>query len=243
MEIVQAHQVAPASEVEVIAAASDITSAPASLVEWIAEREKMFQLEQTPVQLLECVEEEIGKWKTMTKSEIIELISFYATKADDYASMAQTNCAFAIVWAWGCGNLLNRTKSDVGHGNFSEWRTKYFVNRGFSERSSTRYMLLARTYKNIRGVLERSTSLRQAYIACGALPEPPPTDRPAGEKTPAAVLRKGVRNVQKSVQLFTKSLDRFKGSNETLSPEQKEEIYLMKAAIGNFMQRINDLLP
>ena len=139
--------------------------------------------------------------------------------------------------------MISATRySNLPRGAFGEWRKTNF--KGFSVRSSTRYMQFATRFPDIRPVLQSGASLRKAYITCGALLESDATVRSGVEKkTPTAILRKGVRNFQQSVQLFTKSLDRFKESKETLSPDDKEEIYLMKAAISNFMQRINELLP
>lgn len=189
------------------------------------------------------IQKQISQMGSSTPDEsVISSITEFHAMAIVYSQKAVSYSEMALVAAWGCGALLNAAKRNLPRGAFGPWRKTNF--KGFSVRSSTRYMQFAKRFPNIRPVLESGVSLRKAYITCGVLLESDASDRSGGKKkTPTVVLLKGVRNCQKSVQLFTKSLDRFKGSNETLSPEQKEEIYLMKAAIGNFMQRINELLP
>lgn len=215
---------------------------PASDVEVVVDDPNLIPPEVR--QRIDSVEKLVGKMGTMTDEEVVEEICTFIAEAAEYSQLSMKYGSWALVSAWGCGTFLNAKKKRLGPGAFGEWRRQNFVDSGLSERSSRRYMKLASSCRDVSAIIASGSSLRQAYIACGAIKEPAATDQSGGKKTtPTVVLRKGVRNFQRSVQLFTKSLDRFKESKETLSPDDKEEIYLMKVAISNFLQRINELLP
>lgn len=87
----------------------------------------------------------------------------------------------ALVYAWGCGTLLNRAKANLGHGAFGKWRREHLETAGISERTSTRYMKLAESCSDVRGLLQWAPTLRQAYVGCGVLPPPPERENEADD--------------------------------------------------------------
>lgn len=82
----------------------------------------------------------------------------------------------AIVAAIECGKLLNKAKDSVKHGEWEKW---LLDNCGdISQETARKWMVLAKS--NHGGNLEDCNGLRQAYIACGILPEAMPKQRAIG---------------------------------------------------------------
>ena len=217
--------ISPASDVEVVA------DAPNSIAPEVLKK-------------ILAVEKLVGKMGSMTDEEIVDEICDFVAEAAEYSRMSIQFGSCALVAAWGGGTFLNAQKKKLGRGAFGEWRKENFVDAGLSERSSRRYMKLASSCRDVRAIIESGASLRQAYIACGALQEPASTDQSGGAKAkPLLILTTGLRNVQKHMRLFGDALDGFEESKEMLSPEDKMELHLMKDVIRKFTQRILKLLP
>lgn len=82
----------------------------------------------------------------------------------------------AIVAAIACGHLLIKAKTLVGHGKWEKW---LLDNCGdISQMTATKWMRLAKLNHGLD--LSNCQTLRQAYIACGILPEPKKTERAIG---------------------------------------------------------------
>lgn len=87
----------------------------------------------------------------------------------------------AILRAWECGTLLLMVKAEVGHGKWEQWLAE---NVPQMERTTAwRYRRLATKYctvQHLRDALARNDgSMRDAFTACGALPEPESPERGA----------------------------------------------------------------
>jgi hypothetical protein len=113
----------------------------------------------------------------MTEAKLAECIKSCATRAANFSRKAVEAGASALVYAWACGKLLNAAKENLGHGTFGKWRKEHLEPEGISERTSTRYMNLAARCHDIRGLLQWAPTLKQAYIECGILPEPPEREK------------------------------------------------------------------
>jgi len=129
------------------------------------------------VEQLAQVEGVIDGLKTMPDTDLIESIRDWATRAAGFSRQAVQVGASALVYAWACGKLLNAAKEKLGHGAFGKWRKTHVESAGISERTSIRYMKLAESCSDVRGLLQWAPTLRQAYVGCGVLPSPPERDK------------------------------------------------------------------
>jgi len=109
------------------------------------------------------------------------------------ADSATNEARAAISAAVQCGDLLTRQKASVPHGAWLDWLAAYCP--AISAETARRYMRLAK--RSHVTDLTDATSLRQAYLATGVLPEPPPRD----SDTPDA---------NAPLVTFTRGLDQFR---------------------------------
>jgi hypothetical protein len=109
------------------------------------------------------------------------------------ADSATTEARAAITAAVQCGDLLTRQKASVPHGTWLDWLATHCPD--ISAETARRYMRLSK--RSHETDLTDATSLRQAYLATGVLPEPPPRDN----DTPDA---------NAPVVTFTRGLDQFR---------------------------------
>ena len=109
------------------------------------------------------------------------------------ADSATNEARHAITAAVQCGDLLTRQKASVPHGTWLDWLAAHCPT--ISTETARRYMRLAKRSQVTD--LTDATSLRQAYLATGVLPEPPPRD----DTTPDA---------NAPVVTFTRGLDQFR---------------------------------
>lgn len=123
------------------------------------------------------VEGQIARLEGMADAKLVQNIKDYATQAAGFSKQAVQAGASALVYAWACGKLLNEAKENLGHGAFGKWRKEHVESAGVSERTSTRYMKLAESCSDVRGLLQWAPTLRQAYVGCGVLPPPPERDK------------------------------------------------------------------
>lgn len=192
------------------------------------------------------VEKQIGLVGGMPDQILINTIEIYADQAAKYSQIAQKAGASALVYAWACGKLLNAAKENLGHGAFGKWRKEHLVPGVMSERTSARYMLLAAKCYDVRGLLQWGPTLRQAYVACGVLPDPAEGDQAEVEKPDVPkkqVLLASLSSLQKDLRLFEKNFQAFESSNEKLDAGEKTQLLLMKDEIKRFSDRILKLLP
>jgi hypothetical protein len=109
------------------------------------------------------------------------------------ADSATHEARAAITAAVQCGDLLTRQKASVPHGTWLAWLAAHCP--AISAETARRYMRLAKRSQVTD--LTDATSLRQAYLATGVLPEPPPRD----SDTPDA---------NAPLVTFTRGLDQFR---------------------------------
>ena len=109
------------------------------------------------------------------------------------ADSATNEARAAITAAVQCGDLLTRQKASVPHGTWLDWLAAHCPD--ISAETARRYMRLSKRSQVTD--LTDATSLRQAYLATGVLPEEPPRDN----ETPDA---------NAPVVTFTRGLDQFR---------------------------------
>ena len=109
------------------------------------------------------------------------------------ADSATNEARHAITAAVQCGDLLTRQKASVPHGTWLDWLATHCPD--ISAETARRYMRLSKRSQVTD--LTDATSLRQAYLATGVLPEEPPRDN----ATPDA---------NAPVVTFTRGLDQFR---------------------------------
>jgi hypothetical protein len=179
------------------------------------------------------VETVLGQMDDMTELKLCTTIQRYAERATGYSQSALKSGASALVYAWACGKLLNAAKAKFGRGGFGKWRDANLVPYVMSERTSQRYMKLADTGDDVRELLEWSPSLRQAYIACGILPE---SERGAGdddkdEAPNTHVLLASLSGLQKKLRLY---LD----SREKLGKRERTQLALVRDELNRFFEQV-----
>jgi|GEM_PF-4123777 len=87
---------------------------------------------------------------------------------------------------------------------------------------------------DVKALLEWSPSLRQAYIACGILPEPPQRELEEAADSDEAkreALLSSITGVQKKLRLFT-------GLKGHLAADEKTQLKLAKKNIDAFFAQI-----
>lgn len=163
---------------------------------------------------------------------LIKPIEDYAMHAAKFSHKAVQAGASALVFAWACGKLLNATKKELGHDAFGDWRADRLLSENLSERTSQRYMKLAKQCPDIKVLLEWNPSLRQAYIACGVLPEPEQSDNDSSTPPQKAhVLLASLSGLQKNLRLFA-------GSNEKLGKEDISQLKLVRDELYRFFDQV-----
>jgi len=104
------------------------------------------------------------------------------------AAVATTNARLAVSRALECGELLNRQKESLAHGEWQLWLAEHCPN--VSGATARRYMRLAK--RSHDHSLEDAGGLRQAYLATGVLPESPRTRREPNANTPTVTFVRGL---------------------------------------------------
>ena len=105
------------------------------------------------------------------------------------ADNATDQARAAITSAVECGNLLLRQKASLPHGAWLPWLAQYCPD--ISAETARRYMRLSKRSQVTD--LTDATSLRQAYLATGVLPEPPPRDNDTPDaNTPLVTFTRGL---------------------------------------------------
>lgn len=185
------------------------------------------------VKQIEVVEDQLGQAGDLSESRFCNMVQHYAKQAASFSNIAVRASASALVYAWGCGKLLNAAKEKYGRSEFGRWRDTNLVPFVMSERTSQRYMQLANLHDDVRALLEWNPGLRQAYVACGILPEPERADGEEDkEKAPKtqAVLR-SLTGLQKNLRLFTTS-------GEKLGKIERTQLALVRRELNRFFDQI-----
>lgn len=205
---------------------------------------------------LASVEKLLGKAESLTDPAILKSIQDYASQADRHRGVAVQAGASAIVFAWACGNLLKAAKKKLGHGGFSTW-WKENLSQLISKRTAVRYMQLAERCSDLRGLLEWSPSLRQAYIECGILPTP---EKQSGERESGtddggetqlrqrvleglSDVQKNLRHADRAIRILSENLTTMRASKIQFDAFEKEQVSLVKDEIIQFLKNIEELLP
>lgn len=74
----------------------------------------------------------------------------------------------AVVAAIECGKLLAKAKDITGHGKWEKWLADFCAD--IHANTARKWMLLAKAHHGVD--LESCRGIRQAYIACGIIPDP-----------------------------------------------------------------------
>ncbi len=179
------------------------------------------------------VEQLLSRLEGMSNAKLLGSIKHYSERAAEHAGSAVNASALALVCAWTCGRMLNAAKAKLGRGGFGQWRDEHLVPDVMSERTSQRYMKLAESCHDVRALLDWGPSLRQAYVACGILPEPERTadERDEEEAPKTRALLTSVSGLQKNLRLFT-------SSGEKLSRGDRTQLQLMRDELNRFFDQI-----
>lgn len=171
----------------------------------------------------------------MEKAELVEIVAAIIVDVEETHRLAAEALGFAtlvLVKAWHCGCLLNLAKDRTEHGEFEKWFHNTFPEHFLRLRTAQRYMKLAKKNPCLEHLIESNSSLRQAYITCGILPEPPDSEKPARsdkEAVAQARLLKSVANVQTRLRRFSKK-------KVSLDDETKRELVSAKAEIDGLFK-------
>jgi len=109
------------------------------------------------------------------------------------AGSATEHAARAVAAAVECGDLLVRQKASLPHGGWLPWLAAHCPQ--ISAETARRYMRLAKRSRVTD--LTAASSLRQAYLATGVLPDTRPRDAAAPDATAPVIT-------------FTRGLDQFR---------------------------------
>ena len=95
-----------------------------------------------------------------------------------------------------------------------------------SERTSQRYMHLASSFADPRAMLECAPGLRQAYIACGILPEPEAGGSGGGDNPESRFksLLSSLGSLQRNIRLFAEARGRLKQADREHLRELRREL-------------------
>lgn len=203
------------------------------------------------VKQLAEVESVIGQLDRMTEAKLAENIKGWASLAADFSRQAVHAGASALVYAWACGRLLNEAKANLGHGAFGKWRREHVESAGVSERTSTRYMKLAGSSSDVRGLLQWAATLRQAYVGCGVLPAPPEPEKDeaddnlAKEEKEQREKEKVEVEVQRKKEVLLTSVSELQqrlhqgiGIKKNLDPSEIRQLKLARTQIDSFFEQI-----
>ena len=201
------------------------------------------------VKELSTIEKQAALADDMSVNELLDVIEIYSDHAARSSQIAIKAGVRALAYAWGCGKMLNAAKEKLGKlgkGEFGKWRSANLVPKLMSERTSARYMLLAARFRDVRPLLQWAPTLRQAYIACGILPDFADGQEkdPEKEDVPRKqILFTSLNHLQRNLRLFERNLQEFEKSKEKLDASEKVDLQLVKYQIGQFTDRIVKLLP
>jgi hypothetical protein len=171
--------------------------------------------------------------KEMDADPIIPSIKKFAKQAADLSRQAVKTGASALVYAWACGKLLIAAKTKLKRSDFGKWRDENLGADVISERTSQRYMQLAKQFDNVETLLKWSPSLRQAYIACGILPEPEArdTEEEDNDLPKTRALLTSLNGLQRNLRLFA-------GSTEKLGKAELTELKLVRDELNQFFNQV-----
>jgi len=185
------------------------------------------------VKRIGVIENQLGQVDGLSDLKLCNMIQRYAKQAAEHSGIAVRASASALVYAWACGKLLNAAKEKLGRTGFGPWRDANLVPSVMSERTSQRYMQLANLHSDVRVLLEWNPGLRQAYIACGILPEP---ERADGEEDEESAPK--TRAVLRSLTGLQKNLRQFTGSGEKLGKGERTQLALARDELNRFFDQI-----
>jgi hypothetical protein len=183
---------------------------------------------------ISAVELSLMQVAAMSETKLTTAIRRYSDQATRSARDAVTAGALGIVSAWACGKLLNEAKDKRFRGDFGSWRKQNFGDDVMSERTSQRYMKLARECNDVRDLLNMGASLRQAYVACGVLPEPPEREPVEKDESEAAKRQAFLA----SVTVVQKQLRTLAGFGGRLEEDERTQLTLARREIDAFFDQI-----
>ncbi len=190
------------------------------------------------------VQDFVEKSAQMKDAELARIITAYSKQASGFAQEAVKSGSMALVYAWACGKLLNAAKFKLGHGAFGKWRKEYVESAGVGERTSIRYMKLAESCSDVRGLLQWAPTLRQAYVGCGVLPPPPERDKDetdgnlSEEEVHENEVQRKKEVLLESVSALQQRLHQGIGIKENLDASEIRQIRLARVQINSFFDQI-----
>ena len=203
----------------------------------LAKLKEMHEL-SNQIDVLAIVFAGIGKFEkeaaTWSDEVLAREINTQALHANDFYKSAIDNAKCALLHAWACGILLNTAKSKFDHGNFGIWRKQILDRQFICERTSQRYMLLAKTFPDVEALLKEEPSLRQAQIACRQSPEISKIEKPDSGTT--EITKKQL--LLSSVAGIWERLRQLSDWKEELAEEDKIQLISTKAKIDEFFSKI-----
>ena len=148
----------------------------------------MSKPQPNPVAVFEVLPSASGTEGSRLSIDLSVLINAAFAVARNAAGLATGQARQAITAAVQCGDLLNRQKTSLPHGEWLPW----LANRcpDISAETARRYMRLAN--RSIVTDLTDATNLRQAYLATGVLPESARTRREPDVSTPTVSFVRGL---------------------------------------------------
>lgn len=165
----------------------------------------------------------------MEKADLEDLAAAIIINADETNEQAENalgSACLAVVSAWNCGGLLNIAKKRMKHGEFQQWFKSKIRVPSLGPRTAQRYMKLAKIHPLLEDLIASNPSIRQAYIACGILAEPPETE--ITDKDAEATARIGL---VKSIASVQTRLRRFSGKKIELDQETRRQLLDTKTEI------------
>jgi hypothetical protein len=202
-----------------------------------------FEVLPAPPKLSEFLTEDVihNRHQNLVEMEQADLdslaaaITICAEEADTNAEEALGSACLAVVSVWNCGGLLNIAKKQMRHGEFQKWFNDRIDVPGFSLRTAQRYMKLAGLNPRLTDLIASNPSIRQAYIACGILAEPPETEKTNKDfdATARLGLLRSIASVQTRLRRFSeKKIKLDKKTRKDLLATKAEIDQLFKALIG-----------
>lgn len=203
----------------------------------LAELKEMHEL-SNQIDVLAIIFSGIGEFQkeaiTWSDDALAREINIQALYTNDSHESAIEHANYTVLHAWACGILLNAAKSKLGRGDFGIWRNQILDRQLICERTSQRYMLLAKKFPDVETLLKGETSLRQVLITCRQSPEIPKIDK----KDAGTVGEKKKHILLSSIAGIRKKLSRLADWNEELAEDEKQQLISTRAAIDEFFSKI-----
>ena len=165
----------------------------------------------------------------LSTEDLINKIRSFAGRAEKSAMDAVKSGSRALIYAWACGTMLNKTKSDCKHGEFSQWIEEHLQHVGISTRTCQRYMKIARKWPDLSSFTKEQNGLKAAYVACGILQNPQDACGEFAESSNVDSVQNGdhsklTRALLSGASTLQMRLRQFNSAGVILSPEDSNKL-------------------